>query len=167
MQVVKSKKAFTMIELIFVIVVIGILSAIAIPKFALNRDDAIISKTKSTIGAIRSSLAAEKQKRILKGSFSPIFGLSSSITLGNSIFDAFDGNTTNPVIEYAPISCATAGLDGCWEVTTLGAVGTAEVYKFNMPLTGSVDFTLSNNRFDCPITSVSAAKIRDCKRLTQ
>ena len=29
---VSSKKAFTMIELVFVIVVIGILSAIAIPK---------------------------------------------------------------------------------------------------------------------------------------
>lgn len=37
------KKAFTMIELIFVIVVIGILASIAIPKLTATRDDAKIS----------------------------------------------------------------------------------------------------------------------------
>ncbi|GIT98636.1 prepilin-type N-terminal cleavage/methylation domain-containing protein [Sulfurovum sp. TSL1] len=39
-----SKKAFTMIELIFVIVIIGILAAVAIPKLAATRDDAKVSK---------------------------------------------------------------------------------------------------------------------------
>jgi len=37
------KKSFTMIELIFVIVVLGILAAVAIPKLATTRDDAIIA----------------------------------------------------------------------------------------------------------------------------
>jgi len=38
------KKSFTMIELIFVIVVLGILAAVAIPKLATTRDDATISQ---------------------------------------------------------------------------------------------------------------------------
>jgi prepilin-type N-terminal cleavage/methylation domain-containing protein len=36
-----NKSAFTIIELIFVIVIISILSAVAIPKLAATRDDAI------------------------------------------------------------------------------------------------------------------------------
>lgn len=38
------KKAFTMIELIFVIVILGILAAVAIPKLNATRDDAELSK---------------------------------------------------------------------------------------------------------------------------
>ena len=36
------KNAFTMVELIFVIVIIGILAVIAIPKLSATRDDALV-----------------------------------------------------------------------------------------------------------------------------
>ena len=38
-----KKNAFTMIELIFVIVILGILAAVAIPKLSATRDDAKVS----------------------------------------------------------------------------------------------------------------------------
>jgi general secretion pathway protein G len=68
------KKAFTVIELVFAIVVIGILSAIAIPRFAATRDDAIVSKGRAEVAAMRSAIAMERQKRILSGNFDDITG---------------------------------------------------------------------------------------------
>ena len=71
---IKQRKAFTMLELTFVIVVIGILSAIAIPRFAATRDDAIITKARTTVASLRSAISIARQKRVLKGSFTPLTG---------------------------------------------------------------------------------------------
>jgi len=45
----KSQNAFTMVELIFVIVILGILAAVAVPKLNATRDDAYIVKSAQNI----------------------------------------------------------------------------------------------------------------------
>jgi general secretion pathway protein G len=51
------KKAFTLVELIFVIVIIGILSSIALPRLAGTRDDALISKNSEYIIGIMTEIS--------------------------------------------------------------------------------------------------------------
>ncbi len=52
------KNAFTMIELIFVIVILGILAAVAIPKLSATRDDAIIARVSQNISVAVSEIAS-------------------------------------------------------------------------------------------------------------
>ena len=61
-----KRTAFTMIELIFVIVILGILASVAIPKLASVQDDATIATEKAVIGAARSGVSILRGKRITR-----------------------------------------------------------------------------------------------------
>ena len=154
-----NRSAFTMLELIFAIVIIGILSAVAIPKFAATRDDATVSKAKSTLASVRSAIATERQKRILKGDFTPITDLAKTHGANQMIFDAFDANTSNAVLEYSPRACKNASQRGCW------ISHSATSYVYRMPISGDVTFTLGNQRLTCDPDDAATGKY--CKRLTE
>ena len=60
------KKGFTMIELIFVIVILGILASVAIPRLAATREDAEISAAVANLRTLVSDVSAYY---VVKGSF--------------------------------------------------------------------------------------------------
>ena len=87
----KNLKAFTMIELVFVIVVLGILAGIAVPRLAATRDDATIAKMRGDIAAIRSGLSLVRSENMMRGvSTWPALEGSDEATL-------FDGVLQQPI----------------------------------------------------------------------
>ena len=81
------KKGFTMIELIFVIVILGILASVAIPRLAATREDAEIS---ATVANLRT--------------------LVNDATAYYTVKGTFDSNTKWSAIPNVPLGSATNGV---------------------------------------------------------
>lgn len=96
-----------MIELVFVIVVLGVLAAVAVPRFAATREDAQISKGAADVAAIRSGIVSVRQRFLLRGQTNWITELSTGTA------QLFDGNgTAGTAILMYPVVPKDAG--GHW-----------------------------------------------------
>ena len=112
----KNLKAFTMIELVFVIVVLGILAGIAVPKLAATRDDATIAKMRGDIAAIRSGLSLVRSENMMRGvSTWPALEGSDEATL-------FDGVLQQPIYPMK-----TGGRNG-WALVAKGSNNATSTY---------------------------------------
>ncbi len=56
----KRKPAFTLIELLIVVVILGIIAAIVVPQFTIATDDARLSTLRTNLGTIRAQLQLYK-----------------------------------------------------------------------------------------------------------
>ena len=139
------RNAFTMIEVVFVIVIIGILAAIAVPKFATTRNDAIIARGKADISTIRSAIVSERQSQLIKGNSSWIPKLSDN----NTTLFSGDGNRTLLMYGLSSDQWAHTGTTATTDTYTFTANGTVTTFTYNN----------TNGKFTCAGG--------DCSKLTK
>ena len=83
-----NRKGFTLIELLIVVVIIGILAAIAIPKFANTKEKAYIASMKSDL---RNLVTAEEAY------FADSIKYTTTVGAGGVVFNVTTGNN-NPTL---------------------------------------------------------------------
>jgi len=74
------QRGFTLIELIIVIVILGILSIVALPKFVDLSDDANIATTRAETAAFQSAIALVRNAYLIRGT-SPVQVAGASVAI--------------------------------------------------------------------------------------
>ncbi len=120
------KKAFTMIELVFVIVILGILASVAIPKLAATRDDAEIMAGIQRINSMVSDIGSYYTAH---GIFAEVEKMTNEELLKDTDFTKFSGTLTGKTAHFAN----TARTKKCFSITIDDMNGTLNISSLNDP----------------------------------
>nr|WP_321318612.1 type II secretion system protein [uncultured Campylobacter sp.] len=118
------KKGFTMIELIFVIVILGILASVAIPRLAATREDAEIS---AAVANLRTLVSDASAYYTAKGEFPN--GTGTTGVKWNEITNVpLKNATTAAVVGSSATAHLTAGGKDCIGVHVVNKNGATPAY---------------------------------------
>jgi len=99
-----AKKAFSLVELMVVVVMLGILAAIAVPRFSGATDDARSASTQSTLASVRSAVATFRMNAVINGNdpFPTLNEMTSGVVVK---FDL----PANPYTDVSGVQAVTQG----------------------------------------------------------
>ncbi len=147
-----KRAGFTMIELIFVIVILGILAAVALPKFAGVTEQAKAGKIKAFVGTMnRTVLPAVWGEAMAKGYDGATTNITSDI---NDLTDVPEGVTITAggaVTDFTANCGATPGTNvAVFDYST--GDNTGVIYCFEGNGTTSAFFTFSSSGLEANLT---------------
>lgn len=155
-----------MIELIFVIVILGILSSVAISKMAVTRDDAEIAKGRAQVAGIRNAITLLRNTNMLQamGAKWPdkLDALAAASSLDGDALFGYDSNSSDDKAKLLDYPLYAKNSNGHWRKTA------NNVYAFSV-MDIAIPFTYddSNGQFDCVHNDANADKKKYCKALTE
>jgi len=145
------KKAFTLIELIFVIVIIGVLASFAIPKFRNLTTHAKSSGIKSVITSVQSSIDNIHGKWIVNDNYKWIGadGKDHSGDFDNSTgyplkLDDNNGKLFSYVLKIPIPSCGSK-TSGCWNEYE----DNKYEYKYSPSKALKIEYNATNGTLEC------------------
>jgi len=111
-----KRTAFTMIELIFVIVILGILASVALPRLGGVQDDALVASEQAAIASARTGVQSLRGRRLVRGQAVINVNVTNSQGIqGTLIYSAVP--QTDPAID--PAAFTPAGFP--WSLSTSDA----------------------------------------------
>ncbi len=97
-------RAFSLVEIMIVVVIMGILAAVAIPRFVGASDDARTAATESTAGAVRAAIASYRTAAVIggRGPFPDLTSLTDGTVVKSDI-------PANPFTGVAGVQAVSRG----------------------------------------------------------
>lgn len=137
-MVFKKQQGFTLIELIMVIVILGILAAVALPKFADLGGDARRATLQGALGAVKSAAAIVHAKALAEGKTATSDDSESVSLEGTAITLKFGYPNAATIDEAAGVSATDYHIAVASGVSTISATkdgGTSAVSNCNFTYT--------------------------------
>lgn len=100
-------RAFSLLEVMVVVVIVGILAAIVVPNFTGVQTDSKASATQSTLAGVRSSIAGYRSTALLRGQ-SPYPTLAQLTTVGTVMQQEIPANPFSKIKAVQSVSLAQA-----------------------------------------------------------